>query len=286
MASEATGNAELDQFIADLRKLREQAGQPSLRAMSRTAHYSHTALSGVISSGRLPSLDLTLAFVGACGGDQSQWQARWHQVSGRIGAGDGEEPAAQTADGRRRRRWRWRWRWPMTVAAVGLAVGSITGVAVSMMSNAAHPAQSGSNDPASGRSQGSRCPARPDPGDRPLVPCDDSRFVADVTIPDGTTVRAGQEFVKTWEIQNTGLVPWQGRFMQRQGVMSGQGLCTSASRVPVPATMPGQDAMITVTFTAPSLPGSCRVDWKMTDRDGRLFFPYLGGLYVTVNITG
>jgi len=280
MASEATGNTELDQFIADLRKLREQAGQPSLRVMSRTAHYSHTALSSVTSGGRLPSLDLTLAFVGACGGDESEWQARWHQVSGRIGAEDGEEPPAQPADGRRRRRWL------ITVAAAGLAAGVMVSVAVSMMSNAAHLAQSGSNAPAPARSQGARCPARPDPGDRPLIPCDDSRFVADVTIPDGTTVRAGQEFVKTWEIQNTGLVPWQGRFMQRQGVMSGQGLCTSASRVPVPTTMPGQDAMITVTFTAPNLPGSCRVDWKMTDKDGRLYFPYLGGLYVTVNVTG
>jgi len=130
------------------------------------------------------------------------------------------------------------------------------------------------------------CPARPDPGDRPLVSCDDVRFVADVTIPDGTTVRAGHTFAKTWEIQNTGLIRWQGRYLTRQGLLAGPGLCASVSQVAIPPTQPGQDVQLSVTFTAPSLPGSCRVDWKMTNGLGQLYFPDLGGLYVIVNVTG
>jgi hypothetical protein len=288
MADGTTENTELDQFLADLRKLREQAGQPSLRVMSRTAHYSHTALSGVVSGARLPSLDLTLAFVRACGGDESEWRAHWHQARSRIGAEDGEVPAgeppgqpASQPTGRRQRR-----RVLITVAVASLVAAVIAGVAVSMMSSSATPVPRGTHEPKAASVQPVNCPARPDPGDRPLMPCDDSQFVADVTIPDGTTVRAGQRFVKIWEIRNTGLVPWRGRFEQRQGVLSGPGLCGSPSIVPVPTTMPGQVVLISVTFTTPSLPGSCRVDWKMTDKDGRIYFPNLGGLYVTVNVTG
>ncbi|MEU8371661.1 DUF2690 domain-containing protein [Micromonospora sp. NPDC048894] len=50
--------------------------------MSATAHYSHTALAGVLSGARLPSLELTMAFVRACGGDEAAWRARWHREAG------------------------------------------------------------------------------------------------------------------------------------------------------------------------------------------------------------
>ncbi|MEU1604147.1 DUF2690 domain-containing protein [Micromonospora matsumotoense] len=69
-------------FVADLARLRREAGQPSLRKMSVTAHYSHTALAGVLSGARLPSLELTMAFVRACGGDEAAWRVRWHREAG------------------------------------------------------------------------------------------------------------------------------------------------------------------------------------------------------------
>jgi hypothetical protein len=77
MTGQATEPSEVVAFVAALRRLREDAGQPSLRTMSRDAHYSHTALSGVLAGGRLPSRDLTLAFVRACGGDEQAWARRW-----------------------------------------------------------------------------------------------------------------------------------------------------------------------------------------------------------------
>src|SRR6266568_1570218 len=76
-------------FVADLRALREAAGRPSFRTMALTAHYSHTALSGVLSASRLPSLELTLAFVRACGGDEQQWAKRWRSAGP---AGKGGDP--------------------------------------------------------------------------------------------------------------------------------------------------------------------------------------------------
>jgi hypothetical protein len=109
MAIGITENTGLDQFLADLRKLRQRAGQPSLRVMSRTAHYSHTALSGVLSGGRLPSLDLTLAFVRACGGDESEWRARWGRVRNQLDAADGmataPSPTEPSSTAGSRRRW-------------------------------------------------------------------------------------------------------------------------------------------------------------------------------------
>jgi hypothetical protein len=67
----------LAEFVADLTELRREAGQPSLRKMAGASHYSHTALSSVLSGNRLPSQELTLAFVRACGGDDEAWRERW-----------------------------------------------------------------------------------------------------------------------------------------------------------------------------------------------------------------
>jgi DNA-binding SARP family transcriptional activator len=125
----------------------------------------------------------------------------------------------------------------------------------------------------------------PAASDQTLVPGDDDRFVADVTIPDGTNIHTGQQFTKIWEIQNTGTVLWRDRYLQRQGLNEGRGLCTSAARVPIRTTKAGEYVRISVTFTAPPLPGSCYVNWMMVDADGHLAFPTKGGLYMTVNIT-
>src|SRR5512133_582347 len=38
--------------------------------------------------------------------------------------------------------------------------------------------------------------------------CDNSVFVADVTIPDNTVVTPGQAFTKTWSLKNTGTCNW------------------------------------------------------------------------------
>src|SRR3990172_2713051 len=34
--------------------------------------------------------------------------------------------------------------------------------------------------------------------------CDQAEFVEDITYPDDTTVTPGAEFIKTWQLQNTG----------------------------------------------------------------------------------
>ncbi|MEU3768659.1 helix-turn-helix domain-containing protein [Amycolatopsis keratiniphila] len=68
-------------FAADLRRLRERAGSPPYRELSRRAHYSAGTLSDAANGRKLPSLAVTLAYVRACGGDPVAWQARWHELA-------------------------------------------------------------------------------------------------------------------------------------------------------------------------------------------------------------
>src|SRR5690349_18827420 len=60
-----------------LRQLREQAGNPSYRLLARRAHYSASTLADAAKGDRLASLEVTLAYVDALGGDTDEWRARW-----------------------------------------------------------------------------------------------------------------------------------------------------------------------------------------------------------------
>ncbi|MEV0648940.1 helix-turn-helix transcriptional regulator [Phytomonospora sp. NPDC050363] len=64
------------QFARALRYLRHRAGSPTYREMGRRTHYSHTALSRAAGGKRLPSWEVTRAFVTACEDDPSRWRGR------------------------------------------------------------------------------------------------------------------------------------------------------------------------------------------------------------------
>lgn len=74
------GDSPLLRFAGDLRRLRAEAGGPPYRELARKAHFSVTTLSEAAAGRKLPGLDVTLAYVRACGGDESAWQQRWHEV--------------------------------------------------------------------------------------------------------------------------------------------------------------------------------------------------------------
>jgi hypothetical protein len=77
---DASGGA-VAAFASELRRLRAKAGNPTYRDMARYALFSPSVLSSAASGRRLPSLQVTLAFVEACGGDREAWRRRWLQVS-------------------------------------------------------------------------------------------------------------------------------------------------------------------------------------------------------------
>ena len=71
----------LTQFAGRLRALRVTAGQPSYRHLAAVTHYSAAALARAAGGQVLPTLELTLAYVAACGGDPDQWRRAWEELA-------------------------------------------------------------------------------------------------------------------------------------------------------------------------------------------------------------
>jgi hypothetical protein len=81
-------------FARDLRQLRALAGNPTYRDMAGRALFAPSVLSSAASGRRLPTLQVTLAFVAACGGDTAAWRRRWLELTGDLTAG--RRPAGQS----------------------------------------------------------------------------------------------------------------------------------------------------------------------------------------------
>lgn len=115
------------------------------------------------------------------------------------------------------------------------------------------------------------------------VPGDQTLFIKDVTIPDGTSIPVNTTYEKIWRVKNTGTVVWKNRYLKRITPASDL-LCSSTAMVPIPETQPGETIDISVTFHTPHLPGSCRTDWKTSDAQGNLYFPDMHGLFSIVTV--
>jgi len=64
-------------FADALRALRRKAGSPTYRDLAVLAHASKASLSAAANGRRLPTWEVTKAFVGACDGDVDEWRGRW-----------------------------------------------------------------------------------------------------------------------------------------------------------------------------------------------------------------
>jgi transcriptional regulator with XRE-family HTH domain len=120
-------------------------------------------------------------------------------------------------------------------------------------------------------------------GGRYPLPGDESTFIADIT-PDAVIMPPGFRFAKTWRIQNSGTVAWDGRWLRRVGPPAGLGIPSSPLQVRIAATMPGQTVDITVPMRAQNHAGTAEVHWKMVDDAGYEFFPdrHPEGIFTTV----
>ncbi len=94
-----------------------------------------------------------------------------------------------------------------------------------------------------------------------LLPTDcDPRIadVVDVNVPDGTVMRPGEEFTKTWSVKNASGCPWGNDVALRRtdDVLPG-----APDQVSLPATDSGAVAEISVTLHAPDAPGTYHSVW-------------------------
>ncbi|GAU65979.1 hypothetical protein SSP35_02_03480 [Streptomyces sp. NBRC 110611] len=76
----------LQSFAYELRTLRKSVGNPSYRLLASRANYSGTTLSEAARGISLPSLEVTLAYVSACGGDTISWRRRWKETNAALHA--------------------------------------------------------------------------------------------------------------------------------------------------------------------------------------------------------
>jgi hypothetical protein len=98
--------------------------------------------------------------------------------------------------------------------------------------------------------------------------CDDSAFIADVTVPDKSKFDPGQKFVKTWLVQNTGTCPWTTDYK----ISFVDGLRMDGSGTFVPLTVPvGQQTEMTVNLKAPTSPGDYYGRWQLQNASSQRF---------------
>ncbi len=83
-----------------LRELRAHAGSPTYRVLANKAHYAASTLADAAKGERLPTLEVTLAYVRACGGDVGEWEARWLMAAQALNRDVPDQAPEETADER------------------------------------------------------------------------------------------------------------------------------------------------------------------------------------------
>ncbi len=109
--------------------------------------------------------------------------------------------------------------------------------------------------------------------------CDNSVYVSDVTIPDGTEVAAGESFTKTWAILNTGTCTWTTDYSI--DFYSGSDLDGSATAL-TESVAPNETVYISVDMVAPSTTGDYVGYWRMHNASDADFG---ASVYVLITVT-
>jgi hypothetical protein len=108
-------------------------------------------------------------------------------------------------------------------------------------------------------------------------PCYNLLWLKDITIPDGTQLKANEVFTKTWLVQNNGGCAWPPGFTFSHvggDLMRGQ---TVILEEPIPV---GAKRQLSIQLVVPSdQNGLIQSSWRMADADGNYF-----GNTLSVNI--
>ncbi|MDP1547730.1 MAG: NBR1-Ig-like domain-containing protein [Anaerolineales bacterium] len=104
------------------------------------------------------------------------------------------------------------------------------------------------------------------------VGCNNSVYVSDVTIPDGTVMTPGQAFTKTWKVQNNGTCAWTATY--KLTFVSGEVMGGVATPINV-AVSPNQSVDISVAMTAPAIAGDHTGYWKIYNDQNQPFGTFL-----------
>jgi hypothetical protein len=109
--------------------------------------------------------------------------------------------------------------------------------------------------------------------------CNNSLYVSDVTIPDGTVVAPGQAFVKTWKFQNSGTCAWTSDYQ----IIFASGKAMSGTTTAIAkAVSAGNNVNVSVSMIAPTAVGTYTGNWRLADPSGTSFGAYV---YVQIKVS-
>jgi len=96
--------------------------------------------------------------------------------------------------------------------------------------------------------------------------CDAAQFLGDGSIPDGTILKPGEPFTKTWRLKNIGVCAWDSSYSLIFDVGDQMG---GPMSIPLSAAVaPGQEVDLSVNLQAPAETGSYRSYWRLRNPDG------------------
>lgn len=96
------------------------------------------------------------------------------------------------------------------------------------------------------------------------IPCDQARFIKDVTVPKGAKFTPGQPFTKTWRLENSGFCTWTPAYAavfergDRMGAVDPVFLISNV--------LPRQRVDISVAMTAPDTLGKYKGYWLLRNQ--------------------
>ncbi len=117
------------------------------------------------------------------------------------------------------------------------------------------------------------------------IPCDQIRFVKDVTIPDEMDLEPGESFTKTWRLENAGSCPWTIGYLlyfDSGDLMGGP----TSQDLTSETILPGETIDVSVDLVAPDETGSYQGYWKLRNVKGEGFGigAYSKPFWVKINV--
>jgi len=114
--------------------------------------------------------------------------------------------------------------------------------------------------------------------------CNNSEFLGDITIPDGTVLKPGENFQKVWALKNTGSCTWDEGFslVYIGGSTPDLDPYTFNFKKSDDFVASGETINIGINLTTPCKPGKYEGTWRMRNDQGSYFGTYLS---VRVEVT-
>ncbi|MCI0555280.1 MAG: hypothetical protein L0287_30405 [Anaerolineae bacterium] len=102
--------------------------------------------------------------------------------------------------------------------------------------------------------------------------CNNNLFIADLTIPDGTVLKPGEDFKKVWQVRNTGSCTWdEGYALIFIGGDTAIDPVNYEIKIKADFIVPGEDADFDIPLTAPLKEGTYQGTWRMRNDQGAYF---------------